>query len=87
VLSDLTVAVHPHARGQGLGTRLFQALFDRAARLTPPIERIELAAREGNAAAIRLYERLGFEVEGRFRGRVRLPDGTVEDDVAMARRL
>lgn len=87
VLSDLTVAVQPDARGQGLGTRLFEALFAHAAGLRPRIERVELVAREGNAGAVRLYQRLGFVIEGRFRGRVRLPDGTVEDDLPMARAL
>jgi ribosomal protein S18 acetylase RimI-like enzyme len=85
VLTDLTVAVHPRAQGRGVGSRLFTALFDAAARLTPPATRIELVARTGNAAAIRLYERLGFRAEGRFHGRVRLPDGTIEDDIPMAR--
>ncbi len=85
VLTDLTVAVHPDWQGKGLGSLLFQALI-AAARgdLNPAITRIELMAREGNAGAIRLYQRLGFKIEGRFAGRVHLPDGTVEDDIAMA---
>lgn len=83
VLTDLTVAVHPEWQGKGVGTRLFQALFAAAAGLTPRVERIELMVREGNANAIRLYERLGFRIEGRFPGRVRLPDGGVEADIAM----
>jgi putative acetyltransferase len=85
VLTDLTVVVHPQAQGRGVGSRLFAALFETAARLTPPVTRIELVARTGNAAAIRLYERLGFRAEGRFVGRVRLPDGRIEDDIPMAR--
>lgn len=83
VLTDLTVAVHPDWQGKGVGSRLFQAMFEAAANLKPRVERIELMAREGNADAIRLYERLGFKVEGRFPGRVRLPDGSVEADIAM----
>lgn len=85
VMTDLTVAVHPRAQGRGVGSALFRALFDFAARLGPPVTRIELFARTGNAAAIRLYERLGFRAEGRFAGRVRLADGTLEDDIPMAR--
>ena len=85
VLTDLTVAVHPRMQGRGVGSRLFDALFEAAAGLTPPVTRIELVARTGNAAAIRLYERLGFRAEGRFAGRVHLPDGSIEDDVPMAR--
>jgi putative acetyltransferase len=86
-LLDLTVAVHPEAQGQGLGRRLFEALFDAAAALTPKIERIELFVRAGHVDARRLYERLGFEVEARFKNRVRLMDGTVEDDLAMVKWL
>ena len=83
VLTDLTVAVHPSWQGRGVGSRLFAALFEAARGLTPRVERVELMAREGNADAIRLYERLGFRVEGRFEGRVRMPDGSTEADIAM----
>jgi ribosomal protein S18 acetylase RimI-like enzyme len=85
VMTDLTIAVHPRMQGRGVGSRLFVALFDVAARCSPPVTRIELVARTGNAAAIRLYERLGFRAEGRFVGRVRLADGSIEDDIPMAR--
>jgi putative acetyltransferase len=84
VLTDLTVAVHPDWQGKGLGSLMFKALIEAARTMEPRISRIELMAREGNADAIRLYERLGFQTEGRFAGRVHLPDGTIEDDIAMA---
>jgi len=79
--------VHPGFQGRGVGAALFEALFAAAAELSPAIERVELMCREGNAGALRLYQRLGFVVEGRFPRRVRLGDGTIEDDLAMARRL
>ena len=84
ILTDLTVAVAPDAQGKGVGAALFAALFDEAARMDPPATRIELVVRAGNSRAIALYERLGFMREGCFRGRVVLPDGTVEDDIPMA---
>lgn len=87
VLTDLTVAVHPGYQGRGIGQRLFQALFEAVRTLQPVVTRVELVARSGNHGALRLYERLGFVREGTFRGRVRLRDGTVEDDVPMARLL
>ena len=87
VLTDLTVAVHPDVQGRGVGSRLFGALFESATKLVPRATRIELVARSGNTAALRLYERLGFRAEGRFQGRVRLPDGQIEDDIPMARQL
>ncbi|HEY0437459.1 MAG TPA: GNAT family N-acetyltransferase [Phenylobacterium sp.] len=86
-LTDLTVAVHPEFQGRGVGAALFNALFAQAAAMAPPIERIELLCREGNVGALALYQRLGFAIEGRFARRVRLKDGTVEDDLAMAKRL
>lgn len=86
-LLDLTVAVRPSLQGQGLGRRMFEALFEAAAQLTPKIERIELFVRAGHTDAVRLYERLGFTVEARFKNRVRLSDGAVEDDLAMVKWL
>ena len=41
-------------------------------------------ARATNERAIRLYLKLGFIEEGRFRKRVRLRDGELVDDIAMA---
>ncbi|PVM86445.1 GNAT family N-acetyltransferase [Caulobacter endophyticus] len=83
VLSDLTVAVHPDWRGRGVGSALFEALFAAARAMDPPIVRVELNAGAGNAGAIRLYERLGFRIEGRLEKRGRFPDGAFEDDIAM----
>jgi len=85
-LTELTVAVHPDAQGQGIGARLFEALFAEARKL-PGLTRVELFCREGNAHALRLYQRLGFVIEGRLVRRVVLADGTVEDDLTMAKFL
>lgn len=51
-------------RGQGLGRRLGEAVIN-AARAQGRLARLDLEVRADNAAAIRLYERLGFELEGR----------------------
>jgi putative acetyltransferase len=85
-LTELTVAVHPDFQGQGVGAALFEALFAEARKLVG-LTRVELMCREGNARAVRLYQRLGFVIEGRFVRRVVLADGTVEDDLAMAKFL
>jgi len=87
VLGDLTIAVDPKWQGQGLGTSLFAALFDTAREMVPPIERIELFVHTGNPGARALYERLGFAVEGRMPGRLKLDSGEVLDDFAMVKRL
>jgi putative acetyltransferase len=62
-------------------------MFATVATLTPKIERIELAVREGLTHAIRLYERLGFRQEGRFERRFRLSNGEYEADLPMAKLL
>lgn len=84
VLWDLTVAVAPEAQGRGIGYRLFSELIESASALTPKVERIELVVREGLTHATRLYERVGFRLEGRFERRFRLSDGTYEADLPMA---
>ena len=86
-LADLTIAIHPACQGRGAGTELFAAFIEAARRLVPRVERIELMVRSGHTRAFRLYQRLGFAIEGRFIGRVRLPGGAIEDDIAMALRL
>jgi putative acetyltransferase len=85
-LTELTVAVHPDFQGRGIGGLLFEALFAEARKLRG-LTRVELFCREGNHHAVRLYQRLGFIIEGRFVRRVVLSDGTVEDDLAMAKFL
>ena len=83
VLSDVTIAVHPEAQGQGTGRRLFEAFILEVRTSMPQIRRIELACRESNARAIGLYRSLGFAVEGRLKGRVYDPAGFYEDDLIM----
>ena len=83
VLTDLTVAVDPDWQGRGVGSALFQALIETARAMTPPIHRIELWTGAANLGAQRLYQRLGFKIEGRMIGRGRYPDGHVEDDIVM----
>lgn len=79
----LTIVVHPGFLSHGIGEALMRDLLDWAVR-TPRVEKIELLVRSTNRVAIRLYRRLGFTEEGRLRKRVRLPDGTFVDDIAMA---
>lgn len=73
-------------RGQGLGGELLAAGL-AAARRTPALEKVELAVYAHNARALALYARHGFVEEGRRRGQQRLPDGTLADEVWMARWL
>jgi putative acetyltransferase len=68
-------------RGQGLGRPLLQACIDKAR--AQGITRITLQARADNAAAIRLYERLGFVHEARLRHAMRF-DGVYFDALQMS---
>ncbi len=79
---QLTIVVHPGFRGQGLGRRLMEHAISWGRR-SARIERIELRVRSTNPHALRLYESLGFEHEGRLRNRIRLSDGYA-DDLCMA---
>lgn len=79
----LTIVVHPGHLGRGVGREIMEDLL-RWARETPAVGKIELLVRATNAPAIALYRSLGFIEEGRFRRRVRLPDGSFVDDLAMA---
>ncbi len=51
-------------RGQGVGQRLAEAVI-AATRRQGRIARIDLEVRADNGSAIRLYERVGFVLEGR----------------------
>ena len=84
VLGELTIAVHPAHQGAGVGRALFRRLIDIVAHERPDILRIELAAQESNARAIRFYESLGFVIEGRMTGRVASVGGGYEADIPMA---
>ncbi len=57
----LYVGVVPEARGRGVATRLIERLFERTEGLPVQLEV------EANNPAVRLYKKLGFEVEKEFR--------------------
>jgi ribosomal protein S18 acetylase RimI-like enzyme len=79
----LGMGVAASHRGQGVGSALLRATL--AAASARGIRRIELVVRADNAAAIKLYERHGFELEGRLRDYM-IVDGTAHDALAMALR-
>lgn len=56
------LAVRPECRGHGLASALLAHILQEGQRLGA--RRATLEVRQSNAAAIRLYERLGFEVAG-----------------------
>jgi ribosomal protein S18 acetylase RimI-like enzyme len=78
----LALGVRRDAWRQGLGRALVTTLLDWAD--SRGIVRVALEVVETNLAAIRLYESLGFEHEGRLRCRTKL-GGTYFDNYLMAR--
>jgi len=58
VLKIHDVAVHPEARGMGIGTKMLEAVQDKASELN--CCKITLEVREDNPAKY-LYEKFGFE--------------------------
>lgn len=83
-LSDLTIGVRPAALGKRYGQELLEAFLNLVAAERPDIARVELHARASNARGLRLYESLGFVLEGRLERRIRNAGGELEADVLMA---
>ena len=77
----LVVGVLAHAAGRGIGTSLLQDAKDWAA--AHGLHRLELTVMAHNSRAIRLYERMGFSVEGR-RSECLFIDGQFIDELTMA---
>lgn len=80
---SLGIMVEKSWHGRGVGTQLMAALLDAADRWLGCL-RIELTVFTDNAAAIALYRKFGFEVEGTHRAYA-LRDGRYVDVLAMAR--
>jgi ribosomal protein S18 acetylase RimI-like enzyme len=80
----LTVAVSRGNRGVGVGRALLTEAEAWARQWG--LRKLSLHVRSGNAAAIGLYRRLGFELEGVERGQVR-HGGAFEDNLIMAKHL
>ena len=83
-VGTLGMGLLPDYRGQGVGTRLM-ALAVEASRASG-LERVELAVFADNHRARRLYEKMGFTIDGTRTRRAKI-DGRYRDEVLMARVL
>ena len=81
----LTIAVRPEARRQGLGRALMRAVAIRA--LAAGAERMTLETAADNAAALALYEGMGFARVGRRRAYYRRVGAPAMDAVILAAAL
>lgn len=80
---EIGISVHAEWQGKGVGKELMRAIVDLADNWLN-LTRLELEVYADNEAAIRLYERFGFEVEGRLRQHA-LRDGQFVDSIMMGR--
>lgn len=81
----LTIAVAPKWRGKKLGQALMAAVFDDL--LMSPATQMFLEVSEENTAAIKLYQRQGFETISRRKGYYAKPDGSAATALVMKRDL
>lgn len=76
------MSVAAGSRGNGVGKALVQSMLDFA-QVTESLRRIELEVFETNLRAIRLYEAIGFKLEGKKQQAV-LVNGEYIDVLCMA---
>jgi ribosomal protein S18 acetylase RimI-like enzyme len=83
LMNDLTIAIHPDFQGKKIGRTLFTIFLEEIALHHPDIGKIQLVTRESNLRALKLYQSLGFRIEGRLEMQIRTPDGNFEADIPM----
>jgi ribosomal protein S18 acetylase RimI-like enzyme len=83
-VGKLEIYVGEECRGMGVGKALLQAVLEWA-EANEAVSKLSLAVFAHNEGAVRLYERFGFETEGRRLNEYKMADGTYRDDLLMAR--
>jgi len=82
-VGEIAMAVHDDWQGKGCGRALLSAALELADNWLN-LQRIELEVFTDNKAAVRLYERCGFEIEGTHK-RYAFRQGEFADVYSMAR--
>lgn len=80
--AHIVIGVRAAHTGQGIGTRLFEELIDWAGK--HGLTRLELTVMTHNQRGVRLYHKMGFEIEG-LRRRALFVDGEYVDEYLMSR--
>jgi ribosomal protein S18 acetylase RimI-like enzyme len=78
------ISVAKDQRGQGIGQALIGAMIEWASTHRE-IEKVVLGVFADNDAAVSLYRRMGFAIEGRRLREFKLGPGRYADDLIMAR--
>jgi len=78
----LVIGIKAEYRGLGVGSKLFECLEEWAKE--KQIHRLELTVVTLNVAGIRLYQKMGFEIEGTKRSSLCI-DGTYVDEYYMSK--
>jgi putative acetyltransferase len=81
--ASIGMAVHDDFQGRGIGSALMAAMIDLADKWLD-LRRIELTVYTDNPAAVHLYEKFGFVIEGTLRNYA-FRNGAYVDAYAMAR--
>ncbi|MGN7476342.1 GNAT family N-acetyltransferase [Solibacillus silvestris] len=80
----IVVGVHSNSRGKGVGTQLFEYIIKWAKQAE--IHRLELTVIESNEQAVKLYKKMGFEIEGIKKDSL-LIDGQYVNELYMSKLL
>jgi RimJ/RimL family protein N-acetyltransferase len=81
---DLVIGILQGFTGQGIGTQMFTQVEEWAR--THAIHRLELTVMVHNERALKLYQKIGFEIEGLKKHHLRVNDKYV-DEYEMAKLL
>ena len=78
---EFSISVRKKYQGMGLGSIMTRICLYIAQNTS--LEQVELSVSSGNAAAIHVYEKLGFRKVGAIPRAYRLKDGTYFDEILM----
>ena len=82
--ASIVIGVHEAARGEGVGQALFSFIHELAMELG--LHRLELTVMAHNEAALHVYQKMGYVIEGKRKHSL-LVDGQFVDEFALAKIL
>ncbi len=85
-VAELQLHVHPEMRAGGVGSALLESTLSWA-RTHAVLRKIRLSVFSDNQPALALYQKFGFEIEGRGIGDFQEQDGRLRDRLLMGKWL